>query len=197
MESRLQFIHTQDKRTFSDSREFKRAASKSILELPLYADDVAVSVKPYTLETLKLTLNEEYPRHGILKELVAGIRDGTALVYIGRSFNHPHFPIRLEFGIAKYSDEFFFDNDELLGVSPSRHLCSALTSYKTRVVDEKTRPYFDELKSARPDAARSIETCLEQLAVHGSQYADTSSVRYQLAPLVTGSNHFRDNQFVR
>jgi len=199
VESRLQTTHAQDERTFSESRRFKRRKPHPRLTMPLYADDVTVSAKPYTLETLKLALNEEYPRHGTLKELVAGIRNGTTLVYIGRKFNHPPFDFdsRLKFGDTKYLDEFFFDNDIQLGVSPSYHLYPRLLCYKPQVVDEKTRHYFDELKEARPNAARSIEVCLEQLAVHGSQYADTSSAKYHLLPLITGSNHFRDNHSVR
>ncbi len=199
VESRLQTIHAQGERIFSESRKFKRRSHKSRIVVPLYADDVTVSAKPYTLETLKLTLNEDYEGHGILKELIAGIRDGNALAYIGRQFDHPLFniKIRLMFGDTKYVDEFYFDNDMLLGVRPSYRLIPALLCYKPPVVDEKTRPYFDDLKSARPDAARSIETCLKQFEIPQSQYADTSSAKYHLLPLVTGSNRFMDNQFAK
>jgi len=172
----LEITHIEkDGREYSSSEEFTPEERYSTdISLQLFKKDAELRVRPYTIEHLRQLVEEDYEK-GVVNELVAGIRDGISIAYVGTFWTAKEDRYRRV-------NQYFLKNDEPSGFNFGHMSGPGWPLNQPPVLDKRLMQYFLELKNLRPDVSGSLDKCMKHLTRSGPQYTGQSdgSISFKL-----------------
>jgi hypothetical protein len=155
---------SRDKRESSRTLPYVQAPKGTKTMFPLEIDDSAeIRIQPYNLEHLQNALtNDRSP--GTVYNLLARIKQGNEVVGLGYEI--------MDRQITGFSRllYFGFKNNMPGGFMNGSYSGPEWLNERPGIIDANLMPYFMGLKSFRPAAADSIETCVKLLEAPGQGY---------------------------
>jgi len=161
----LEITHLREGIPYTHSKEYTPGKYSSDIKLFLLKEDTELRVKPYTLEHLTNEINEDYPEH-IINKLIAGIRNGESVEYLG------YFWTSKKFKNEKRIQQWFFKDDKPSGINFGMISGPDWPINQGAILDEKLRIYFAELidKQIAHVSMRSLWNCIDLLSQPVPEY---------------------------